>query len=310
MKEVFVRSEHNPLITANDLPYPANAVFNAGAADMGDEILLLLRIESTSGRSHLTVARSKDGATNWKIEERALLHPSQGFPYETYGVEDCRITWMEDLGLWGLAYTAYSGYGPAVGLASTRDMRQVERIGVVLPPDDKNAALFPRKINGLYKMLHRPAVGGGSIWISSSPDLVYWGHPQLVLPVRSGPWWDGLRVGAGPQPIETEEGWLLIYHGVKEVAGGPIYRLGAALLDLDEPSQVIGRARRWLLGPQEFYERTGDAPNVIFTCGAVIRGDEVLCYYGASDSSVCLAKAGLSDILSVVKEEAVDQDGQ
>ena len=190
-------------------------------------------------------------------------------------------------------------------MATTKDFKSAERMGLVCPPDDKNAALFPRKINGLYRMLHRPAVGGGSVWISASDDLVYWGKPQVVLPARGGPWWDGMRVGAGPPPIETEDGWLLIYHGVKAVAGGPIYRIGAALFDLNQPERLIGRARRWLLGPQEPYERTGDAPNVVFACGAIVREGEVRLYYGAADSSICMAKARIDDILTVVEKEPV-----
>ena len=305
MKEIFARSQHNPLMTCEDLPYVANAVLNAGAADLGDEVLLLLRVESCSGRSHLIVARSRDGVTGWEVEDRALLHPAQGHPYEANGVEDCRITWMEDLGLWGLAYTAYSEYGPGVGMATTRDFSSVERIGLVLPPNDKNAALFPRKFDGLYAMLHRPSVGGGSIWISYSPDLVFWGRSELVLPVRVGPWWDGARVGAGLPPIETDAGWLLIYHGVKTLAEAPLYRIGAALLDLDRPHRLMARARRWLLAPREPYERTGDADNVIFPCGGFVRGEELWVYYGAADSSICLARARISDILSVVQQEPV-----
>ena len=305
MKEIFARSQHNPLMTFEDLPYVANAVLNAGAADLGDEVLLLLRVESCSGRSHLIVARSRDGVTGWEVEDRALLHPAQGHPYEANGVEDCRITWMEDLGLWGLAYTAYSEYGPGVGMATTRDFSSVERIGLVLPPNDKNAALFPRKFDGLYAMLHRPSVGGGSIWISYSPDLVFWGRSELVLPVRVGPWWDGARVGAGLPPIETDAGWLLIYHGVKTLAEAPLYRIGAALLDLDRPHRLMARARRWLLAPREPYERTGDADNVIFPCGGFVRGEELWVYYGAADSSICLARARISDILSVVQQEPV-----
>ena len=305
MKEIFARSQHNPLMTCEDLPYVANAVLNAGAADLGDEVLLLLRVESCSGRSHLIVARSRDGVTGWEVEDRALLHPAQGHPYEANGVEDCRITWMEDLGLWGLAYTAYSEYGPGVGVATTRDFSSVERIGLVLPPNDKNAALFPRKFDGLYAMLHRPSVGGGSIWISYSPDLVFWGRSELVLPVRVGPWWDGARVGAGLPPIETDAGWLLIYHGVKTLAEAPLYRIGAALLDLDRPHRLMARARRWLLAPREPYERTGDADNVIFPCGGFVRGEELWVYYGAADSSICLARARISDILSVVQQEPV-----
>jgi predicted GH43/DUF377 family glycosyl hydrolase len=298
--ELFTRNVRNPLITARDLPYHANAVFNAGAADLGDEVLLLIRVETTSGRSHLIVARSVDGVNNWRFEERALLHPAQGFEYESNGVEDCRLTWVAERNCWVIAYTAYSDYGTGVALATTKDFRTVERIGVVSPPDDKNATLFPRTFDGLFAMLHRPSVGGGSVWVSYSPDLVFWGRPTVVIPVRGGPWWDGARVGAGLPPIKTEAGWIVIYHGVKHVASNPIYRLGAALLDLDEPHRLIGRTRRWLLSPQEHYERTGDAPNVLFACGGFVRGDELWVYYGSADSCICLATAKLRDVLSAL----------
>ena len=311
MKEPFVRSKKNPLITARDLPYQANAVFNAGACDLGDEVLLLLRVESCSGRSHLIVARSKDGVGDWNIAKRALLHPSQNYPYEAYGVEDCRITWMEDMKTWGLAYTAYSPHGPGVALATTDDFKTVKRLGLAFPPNDKNAALFPHKIGDLYAILHRPSVGGGSVWISYSPDLHFWGKAELLLPVRSGPWWDGVRVGAGLPPIETKEGWLLIYHGVKELAGSPIYRLGAALLDLKTPHMVTARTRRWLLSPQERYEQSGDAPNVVFACGGFVRDGELWMYYGAADSSICLAKAKMKDIMAFLERESIEfVDGQ
>jgi len=306
MKELFVRDKRNPVITTRDVPYQANAVFNAGAADLGDEVLLLVRVESTSGRSHLIVARSADGVTDWRFEERALIHPAQECPYETNGVEDCRLTWMEDMDCWGIAYTAYTDHGPGVALATTKDFRTIERVGLVIPPNDKNATLFPRKFDGLYAMLHRPCVSGGSVWISYSPDLIYWGRASVVVPVRGGPWWDAVRVGAGLAPIETEAGWLVIYHGVKEIVGGPIYRIGAALLDLKEPHRLIARARRWLLSPQEGYERTGDAPNVVFSCGGIVREGKLWMYYGAADSCICLATAKLSDILAVVKNEAIE----
>jgi predicted GH43/DUF377 family glycosyl hydrolase len=303
---LFVRNPHNPLITAKDLPYQANAVFNAAAANLGDEVLLLLRVESTSGRSHLITARSRDGVGDWKIAETALLHPKQGFANETMGVEDCRATWVEELNTWVLAYVAYSNQGPGVALAKTADFQTVERIGMVMPPDNKNAALFPHRFDGLYAMLHRPSVGGGAVWLSCSPDLVFWGKPTMVVPPRGGPWWDGVRVGAGPPPIQTDAGWLLIYHGVKEVAGGPIYRMGAALLDWDHPHKLVARARRWLIGPEEDYERHGDAPNVVFSCGAILRGDEIWMYYGAADCNLCLATAKLSDVLTAVAAERVE----
>lgn len=303
MEELFVRCERNPLITAEDMPYQANTVFNTGAADLGDEVLLLLRVESCSGRSHLIAARSRDGVTGWEVDDRALLHAKQGIPYEASGVEDCRLTWIQELDAWLIAYTAFGSDGPGIALAKTRDFRTVERVGLVFPPENKNGVLFPRRFDGSYAMLHRPCRHNGSVWLSYSPDLIHWGRHQVVLPVRGGPWWDGVRVGAGLPPIETEKGWLLIYHGVKELAGDPIYRLGAALVDFQEPYRLIGRARRWLLGPKMLYERFGDAANVIFSCGGIVRAGELWVYYGAADSSICLAKAKVSDILDMIEEE-------
>ena len=309
MEDIFHRNEHNPLIEVDDLPYPANAVFNAGAADLGDEVLLLLRVESRSGRSHLTVARSQNGITDWHIEDRPLLHPDQGSPYEAYGVEDCRITWIEDLQRWGLAYTAFSSYGPAVALATTADFKSVERLGVAFPPNNKDAAIFPRKIGGKYAILHRPRGDKGNIWIAYSTDLIHWGQNQVVLPIRSGPWWDGAKVGTGLPPIETDKGWLLIYHGIKNMVGGPIYRVGAALLDLDDPHRLLARAHHWILGPQAPYERTGDVANVVFPCGGIVRNGELWMYYGAADSSICLAQAKISDILDYLLADPRNHNG-
>lgn len=307
--DIFVRSEKNPLITAKDIPYQVNTVFNAGAADLGNEVLLLLRIESYSGRSHLTIARSKDGVTNWQIENKAFMHPVDGYKYEEFGVEDCRITRMEELDAWVIAYTAYMEHGPAIGIAKTKDFCDIERIGIAYPPDNKDGALFPKKINGLYAMLHRPSVGGGSIWIGYSQDLAYWGGSDVVVPARGGPWWDGKRVGAGLPPIETNKGWLLIYHGVKQLPGGPIYRMGAVLLDLEKPHKLIARARRWLLSPCEIYERVGDVPNVIFPCGGFVRGDELWIYYGAADASICLATVELNKLIDIILNERVGWGG-
>ncbi len=302
---IFIRCKQNPLITAKNIPYQVNTVFNAGAADLGDEVVLLLRIESTSGRSHLTVAKSKDGITNWQVEDRALMHAGEGHRYEEFGLEDCRITWMEELGFWALTYTSYTEHGPAIGIAKTNDFCSVERIGIAYPPENKDAVLFPGKINDLYAMLHRPSVGGGSIWIGYSPDLIFWGKSNVVLPIHGGPWWDGKRVGAGLPPIKTDKGWLLIYHGVKQMPSGPIYRMGAALLDLENPHKLIARARRWVLAPEEPYERVGDVPNVVFPCGGFVRGNELWVYYGAADSSICLATANLNDLIDIILKEKV-----
>lgn len=299
---LFVRDDANPIITARDLPYQANTVFNAGAADLGDEVLLLVRVESCSGRSHLIVARSSDGVTDWRFDERALIHAADECPYETNGAEDARLTWLPERNEWVISYTGYTDQGPGVALATTRDFREIERLGLVMPPDNKNAVLFPRPIGGLHAMLHRPS--GGGIWLSYSPDLLYWGGPSVVLPPRGGPWWDAVRVGATFAPIETEHGWLVIYHGVKVIAGGPIYRIGAALLDLEKPDRLIARARRWLLGPQMPYERSGDIPNVVFSCGGFVRSGELWLYYGAADSSICLARADLAEVIALVNAES------
>ncbi|MBN1670038.1 MAG: glycosidase [Kiritimatiellae bacterium] len=301
----FLRCEKNPLITKDDLPYRANTVFNAGAADLGDEVVLVMRVESLSGRSHLIVARSEDGITNWRVSDRALVHPDDGDMYEEYGVEDCRVTYLPDKGVWGLTYTACHCAGHSIAVALTSDFRNIERLGLAFPSDNKNAVLFPRKINGLYAMLHRPASGGGSIWIAYSPDLIYWGRSEMVVPPRGGPWWDGLRVGAGVTPIETECGWLVLYHGVKGMVSGPIYRVGAVLLDRENPARMIARSRRWFLGPETSYERLGDVGNVVFPCGGFVRGSELWVYYGAADSSVCLATISVPDMLDTVLSEPV-----
>lgn len=302
MPNIFKRCESNPLITTKNLMYPANTVFNAGAADLGEKVALLIRVESCSGRSHLTLALSEDGITDWHVEDWALLHSDDGYPHESYGVEDCRITWMEDLKSYALTYTAYSEHGPSVGIAMTLDFRSVERISIAFPPDNKDAVLFPRKIHGNYAMLHRPSVGGGSIWIGYSPDLVYWGKSEVVIPVRGGPWWDGYRVGAGLPPIETEYGWLIIYHGVKEMVYGPIYRVGAALLDIEDPSKLVGRTKYYIMTPEESYERMGDVPNVLFPTGGFVREKDLWMYYGGADACVCLATAQISEILDAISE--------
>ncbi|RMD93151.1 MAG: glycosidase [Calditrichaeota bacterium] len=299
--DLFQRYPKNPILTARDIPYQVNTVFNAGVVDLGKEVVLLLRVESTSGRSHITLARSKDGITNWKVESHAFMHPGDGHPYEEYGIEDCRVTQVEGIDGWLIAYTAYSAHGPAIGLAQTTDFKSVQRLGIIFPPNNKDAALFPKKIDGLYAILHRPSAAGGSIWVGYSEDLSFWGKYEVVLPPRGGPWWDGVRVGAGLPPIETSEGWLMIYHGVKQTPGGPIYRVGAALLDYHKPHQLIAKTRRWLLSPQEPYERIGDVPNVIFPCGGFIRDNQLWIYYGASDSCICLATVDLQELLTTIK---------
>lgn len=303
MTELFARHPANPILTAADWPYPVNAVFNPGAALVDGETVLIARVEDRRGISHLSVARSADGVGGWTIDPEPLLAPAAGIESELWGFEDARVVWISELSRWVITCTAYGPPGPRVFMATAEDFRSVERHGVVGDRDDKNAALLPERIGGRWVMLHRPmlAGGGGEILASRSHDLRAWSPPELVLRPRAGAWWDSLRVGIGPPPIRTERGWLLIYHGVKETVAGTLYRVGLALLDGDEPTRVIGRAEEWVLSPSEPYERQGDVPNTVFPCGAVVDAGEVRLYYGAADSTICLATARLDDLLDAVE---------
>jgi len=304
---LFKRYKNNPILTPAMWPYRINSCFNAAATVFNNEVLLLSRIEDMRGFSHLCKATSKDGYTNWKIDSKPTMLPKvEDYPEEKYGIEDPRIVKLEDENKYAITYTSFSESGPLVSLATTEDFVTFRRYGVVMPPDDKDASLFPRKFNGRYVLIHRPSptnyLIGAHIWISYSPDLKHWGDSQILLPARKGSWWDAYKVGLGPQPIETKEGWLLIYHGVKTTAAGSIYRLGLALLDLDDPSKVIRRSDEWIFGPSEMYERIGDVPDVTFPCGVVVKGDELIMYYGASDTTMAIATASLKEILTYLKK--------
>ena len=304
--ELFERHPGNPILTADHWPYPANAVFNPAAAAFEGGTVLIARVEDRRGMSHLSVARSDNGLDGWSIDPTPLLAPDDDTVTEQWGFEDPRVVWVDELARWVITCTAYGPAGPAVFLATTEDFVTVERYGVIKRPEDKNAALLPHRIDGRWVLLHRPQTkfGGsrGEIVLSRSTDLVSWSAPEQVLQPRLGAWWDSLRIGIGPPPLRTEHGWLLVYHGVKETPGGGIYRAGLALLDLDEPTRVLRRLPGWALSPVAPYERVGDVPNVVFPCGLVhdAATDELRLYYGAADSSICLATGRLADIMDVV----------
>jgi predicted GH43/DUF377 family glycosyl hydrolase len=305
-RELFRRHPANPILTAEGWPYPVNVVFNPAAAQVGDETVILARVEDLRGLSHLAVARSPNGIDGWTVDEQPLLSPADGVESEKWGFEDPRVVFVPELDSWTITCTAYGPAGPAVYLATTRDFREVERYGIIRHPEDKNAALLPDKIDGMWVLFHRPQsglVGGrGGIFVSRSPDLGSWTAPEQVLQPRAGAWWDSLRIGIGPPPLRTEHGWLVIYHGVKETVAGSIYRVGLALTDLEEPTRVLNRLPGWILSPDAPYERVGDVPNVVFPCGVIHDEDtgDVRLYYGAADTSVCLATAKLSDLLDAV----------
>lgn len=301
--EVFRRHPDNPILTVDDLDYRANSVFNPAAAIVDGETILLLRVEDRRGFSHFTVARSADGFGGWRIDPEPTLLPSpETHPEEIWGIEDPRITYLEEQKRWVVAYTAFSRGGPLVSLAATEDFKTFERLGAVMTPEDKDAALFPERIGGRWALIHRPVPAGAlslgaHMWISFSPDLKHWGDHEILLRARQGGWWDANKIGLSPPPLKTDEGWLILYHGVRTTAAGCLYRLGLALLDLEDPRQVIRRSSEWVFAPRESYERAGDVSDVVFPCGWTLVDGEIRMYYGCADTSIGLATASLSDLL-------------
>ena len=236
--EVFHRHKLNPILTAENWPYPINSVFNAGATLLPDgTTLLLCRVEDRRGLSHFCAARSANGIDGWQIDPRPTLLPdAENFPEELWGIEDPRITFVPELKMYAVVYTAYTRDGPGVALALTEDFKKFERYGIILSPEDKDAALLPYRIDGSWAMIHRPVSAPRALmWISYSPDLKNWGKHVLMMNARKGAWWDANKIGLSSPPIETSQGWLVIYHGVKQSCAGCIYRVGLALFDLNKP---------------------------------------------------------------------------
>jgi predicted GH43/DUF377 family glycosyl hydrolase len=300
-QELFERYEGNPILTARDWSSTVNAVFNPAAAQLDGETILLARVEDRSGISHLAVASSADGLTGWVVDDDRRLIPDLDSHAERFGIEDPRITRVGDEFL--IAYTGYSRDGPLVCLASTRDFRAFERRGVIMPPEDKDAALFPRRFGDRWALIHRPvssAPSAAHIWLSWSPDLRHWGDHTILLRAREGAWWDAHKIGLCTPPLETPDGWLLLYHGVHVTSAGSIYRLGLALLDAEQPDRVLARSTEWLFGPDADYERIGDVDQVVFPCGWCVLddGDTIRIYYGAADTSICVASASKSALLA------------
>ncbi len=300
---LFIRSSANPVLRREDWPYPINSVFNAGAVRLADgDTLLLCRVEDRTGMSHLCAARSTNGVDGWRIDPQpTLMAKPKEYPEELWGIEDPRITWVPELQQYAIAYTSFARGGPGVSLAMTKDFKSFERYGVIMQPEDKDAALLPRRIGGLWALIHRPMTALGThMWVSYSPDLTHWGGHKVILEARRGGWWDANRIGLCSPPIETAKGWLVIYHGVRQTASGSIYRLGLALFDLEKPEVCLQRGSSWIFGPEAPYERGGDVKDVVFPCGQTIGvdGDTIHLYYGAGDTSIAMATGSVRRLLS------------
>ncbi len=301
----FLLQRHpaNPILTSKDWPYRINSVFNAGATLLEDgTTLLLCRVEDRRGLSHLCAARSANGVDGWNIDPTPTLMPNPDkYPEELWGIEDPRITYVPELQQYAVAFTSYSKGGPGVSLALTKDFRSFERYGVIMSADDKDAALLPRKIGGLWALIHRPMTPlGAHIWISYSPDLRHWGGHRVMMEARKGAWWDANKIGLSSPPIETPRGWLGLYHGVKQTASGSLYRVGLALFDMQKPDVCLLRGDSWIFGPEADYEHGGDVHDVVFPCGHTISpdGDTLNVYYGAGDSCVALAQGSIRSLLN------------
>ncbi len=298
------RYSANPIIQRDALP-ASNSIFNSAAVKFGDGYAGVFRCDNQHREMRLHAGFSPDGL-NWSIEPEPIVWniPDPEVLAPEYGY-DPRVVWIEDR----YYVTWCNGFhGPTIGLGYTHDFREFTMVENALLPYNRNGVLFPRRVNGRYLMLSRPSDRGhtpfGDIFLSQSEDLIHWGRHRFVMqPVEP---WELTKIGAGPVPIETPEGWLLIYHGVLTSCSGYVYHWGAALLDLDQPWRVIARGRPYLMSPQRLYEQAGDVPNVVFPCAAL--HDEatgrLAIYYGGADTVTCVAFAQVDELVDWVKSHS------
>jgi predicted GH43/DUF377 family glycosyl hydrolase len=283
----FERYPGNPVL----LPDPAHEweslnVFNAAVVQHNGLYHMLYRAQGRAYRSSIGYAVSVDGL-DWARLDKPVLRP--GATYETRGVEDPRIVFLDDV--FYMTYTGYSIHGTRASLARSANLIDWERMGVVLPDEDnKDHALFPEKIGGRYCMFHRREP---EIWLAYSDDLLRWSDHQCVFGPRAG--WESLKVGISGPALCTAEGWLLVYHGVDEER---YYRQGVTLLDLDDPTRVLSRPAGFVLEPREPWEHVGDVPHVVFSCATLQVGDELWIYYGGADRAVGQASCPMDEVMA------------
>ncbi|MBO6015900.1 MAG: glycoside hydrolase family 130 protein [Lachnospiraceae bacterium] len=300
------RYRENPIIGRNPVKNVAR-IFNSAVMPYGDAFIGVFRGEQTNGIPTIYLGRSEDGI-HWDIDENKIRFVDEEgkeflpqYAYDPRLVkveEDYYVIWCQDF------------YGASIGIAKTRDFKVFTRIENPFIPFNRNAVLFPRKIGGKYMLLSRPSDSGhtpfGDIFLSESPDMVYWGRHRHVMGANDN-WWESLKIGGGAAPIETSEGWLLFYHGVTGTCNGYVYSIGGAILDIDNPSVVKYRCETFLMTPEEWYEERGFVPNVCFPCATVqnARTGQLAIYYGAADSYVGLAFTQVDEIIDYIKEHSV-----
>ncbi|MBT9168741.1 MAG: 1,4-beta-mannosyl-N-acetylglucosamine phosphorylase [Syntrophomonadaceae bacterium] len=295
------RYEKNPILTKNDVPYPVVTVHNAGVVKADGRYWMIFRSHLFNGRSILGLAESSDGYLFTVRAEPFMTPAQQGIfaEYEEYGIEDPRICKIDKDFL--ITYSAYSRHGVRVALAKTRDFKTVERIALITQADQRNVVLFPEKFEGRFVRLDRPhtEINPWSIWISYSPDLIHWGDSKVIVKPEAYHW-DEMKIGPGATPFKTDKGWLQIYHGVFRTMDGAVYRLGAILHDLNDPSLILGVADEWILEPEDPWEITGYVHNVVFTCGTILEEDgTVKIYWGGADKVMCVGTARVSDLVDL-----------
>jgi predicted GH43/DUF377 family glycosyl hydrolase len=289
----------NPILTKEDIPYRVATLHNAGVIKHNGRYIMIFRSHKHNGRSVLGKAESDDGYHFTVDQEPFMVPATEGNfkEYEEYGLEDPRITYIN--GEYLITYSAYSRNGVRIGLAKTTDFESVSRISLITQADYRNVVIFPETFDGLYARLDRPhsEISPWSIWISYSPDLIYWGESKLIMkPCQYH--WDEMKIGPGAPPIKTSRGWLSIYHGVFPTMDGSVYRLGVALHDIDDPSIILAVGDDWILQPEEPYEITGYVHNVVFCCGAVPEDDgSIKIYWGGADSVMCVGTANIEELV-------------
>ncbi len=285
------RHSENPVIGRNPIPGVAR-IFNSAVVPFQDGFIGVFRGETTTGRPHLYLGHSKD-AIHWEFEKDKIeFTDEEGNPYQPLYAYDPRLVKVEDV-----YYVIWCGDfdGAAIGMAKTTDFRKFLRLENPFLPFNRNAVLFPRKIDGEYVMLSRPSDGGhtpfGDIFLSKSPDLIHWGEHRRVMVKGGDGWWQSVKIGCGPAPIEIDAGWLIFYHGVTGTCNGYVYSMGAALLDRENPVKVLGRTGCFLMTPEEWYEERGFVPNVVFPCATLCDAEtgRIAVYYGAADTYVGVA---------------------